>query len=117
MRFDQAESAVVQNGCGLHGARSWLLASEPEVVLALVGAETVRAVHSVLGAISAMKSTQGLRCFGPSSFCVGGANHGAPRPHGILANELHADDYIALDELLQTGKEGLVAMLSVETFS
>ena len=86
-------------------------------MLTLVGAEAIRAVHSVLRAISAMKSTQGLRCFGPSSLCVGGANHGAPRRHGILANELHADDNIALDELLQTGKEGLVAVLSVETFS
>lgn len=36
VRLDQAQSAVVEDGCGLHGAGRGVLTSEPEVVLSLV---------------------------------------------------------------------------------
>ena len=98
--FDETECAVVKDGRCLHRARCWVLTSEPEVVLALVWTKTVRSVHSILGAISTMYRAQGLGRFSPSYLCVGWANHCAPCLHGTLTNELHTNDYIALDKRL-----------------
>ena len=117
MRFDQTEGAIVENSCGLHRSRSRLLTGKPEVMFALVGTESVSAVDSIFCAISTMDCTQGLGCLSPGCLCVSGANQCAPLLHGSLPNEFHANDYIALDEGLQTRKEWLIAVLGVECFT
>jgi hypothetical protein len=49
--LDEAESAVVKDSSGLHRSLSGLLASKPEVVLALVGSKRVGAMNGILSAI------------------------------------------------------------------
>ena len=74
-------------------------------------------MHGILGAIGTMYRTKGLGRLSPCDLCVGGANHCAPCLDGALTNELHTNDYIALDERLKICEERFASVLSVKCFA
>ena len=73
-------------------------------------------MHCVLSAISAEEGAQRIRCLRSRTLRVSRPNETAPGSYRIDADELHADDHIARDELLQVGEERLVLVLAVEHF-
>ena len=117
MRLDQAQSAVVNHCSCLHGSKLGVLAAEPEVVFALIGAKRVRTVHGILSAISSEAGSKRLRCLSLSIHCVSGSNALSPLADSVGGHQLHANDNVARDELTQVGEEGLVTVLSVELSS
>ena len=114
MRLDETESAIIKNCSCLHRAFGWLLSAKPEVVLSLVRAKGVRAMHCILSGISAEKAAKGLRCLSLGRRCVGWTNSLTPALNSILSNKFHTDDNVASDELLQVWEEGLLLMLAIE---